>query len=199
MYTRVSSAAHNTRQEYLHPVHFQNQISRHIRNSHRSRRKEIRNRALELLIRSTLVDNMVLHISRVRTWLDSVPRDISNAIDKRMTGSAMVALIIILDLELPVRIHVHFPGVVEFVAAGREVEPLHSRFAVHRLELVFPFHVWLPGLEIHPDEANVVDVNMDREEGVLGFIKVGDRFEAGRFGEVPLETVGPSVVFAGED
>lgn len=34
---------------------------------------------------------------------------------------------------------------------------------------------------------------------MLGFIEVGDRFKAGRFGEVPLEAVGPSVVFAGED
>jgi hypothetical protein len=94
-----------------------------------------------------------------------------------MACCAVITLIVIVDQRLPVRLAVHLPTMVE-LELFPEIEPLHlyvvSRpllrghhrepyhLLIHALITLLPADVGLPCLQICPNEAEFVNVDIDR-------------------------------------
>ena len=116
--------------------------------------------------------------------------------DIRMGGRAVVALVEVVGQDLPVVFAVQLIRAHEIVVV--EVIGFVPFLLVDILEMLFPRHLrGLLRIQIDPDEAIHIDLDMDSEEAVL--VLVDPVLEAGRFGQFAIQAVGPSVVSAGQD
>jgi len=94
-----------------------------------------------------------------------------------MACCAVITLIVIVDQRLPVRLAVHFPAVVELelfpeiellhlyvvsrpLLRGYHQEPYH--LLIHALITLLPADAGLACLQICPNEAKFVNVDIDR-------------------------------------
>ena len=104
--------------------------------------------------------NVMLHISSC--WLDSVSRQIRYCTDEWMGCRTVITFVVIFNNPFPVRIQIHFPVMVKFIIPCI-IEVLHPGLLVNLMKLVFPFYIWIAGLKIDPNEAGLVDVDVDGE------------------------------------
>lgn len=87
-----------------------------------------------------------------------------------MTRWTMVAFVVVVRQDLPVIVTCHLPRVIELVIV--EVELLTSLLPVDSFEIVVPGDLWLCfAVKIDPDQTMVINMDMDRKETVLCFVK----------------------------
>lgn len=115
-----------------------------------------------------------------------------------MRNLAMITFVIVICEGFPVVIALHAPDVIELIF--REVKMFEPLLGVNPLKVVCPFHFWFWGrIQVDPDEANGIDVHMDRKEAMVLFVERRDGVEARGLGKFSVYTVRPAVIFAGED
>lgn len=130
--------------------------------------------------------------------VDTVGREVCDGGDVRMGGLAMIALVVVVSCYLPVVGGVDLPDVIEFVLVPLELSK--PFLGVGTTEVFLPRYLGLLlAVEVDPDEAVDVNVDVDWEETVLGLVKARDVLVPGGFGELAVQSVRPSVVSAGED
>lgn len=114
-----------------------------------------------------------------------------------MRNSAMVAFVVVISKCFPIVIAVHLPCVVECVLA--EVESLEALLRVDTLEIIFPRDGIWRRVQIDPDEAQRISVNMHGEQTLVLFLESRDVIELRGFGQFSVEAVRPPMVLARKD
>ena len=129
--------------------------------------------------------------------LNTISAQVGNLGEIRVGGQAVVALVVVVSQELPVVVASHLPSVVELVVV--KVVVLQPLRLIDASKLRVPGNLRpLTSIEVHPDEAGVVNVNMDREEAVDRLVEAGEVLVARGFGQLAVKPVGPAVVLARE-
>lgn len=135
--------------------------------------------------------NIVNDVSTLR--LNVVSLQVSHRRDIGVCCLAVIALVIVVSQDLPVIVAVHLPGVVEDIFI--EVEVLVLLLGVGAGEVVLPRHLRrFFGVKVDPDEAIVVNVGVDVEKPILGFVEALELLVAGSFCQVAAETVRPAMI-----
>lgn len=124
---------------------------------------------------------------------DKVRVEIGNLGNIGMGTLAVVALVVVVCENLPVVVTLHLPGVVKLIVL--KVVLLEAGLRVDALKVFVPRNLGrIFAIKVDPDEALVVNVDVDREKTVLGNVKITDVLEARRIGEVAVEIIGPAVL-----
>lgn len=138
-----------------------------------------------------LCGNIVDDVASPR--LDIVRLEVSHRRNVGMGGLAVVALVVIVGQYLPVVVTVHLPGVVKDIVI--EVELFVLLLGISASEVILPCHLWrVFGVKVDPDEAIVVNVGVNAEQPVLGFVKTLKLLVTRSLRQVPAETVRPAMV-----
>lgn len=77
--------------------------------------------------------------------------------------------------------------IIDIVVHGERLQPL---LRIRTGALLLPrdagFQV---GFEIHPDKSTTIDVQMNRKETIILFVKIFTVLKAGRLGQIPAQTI----------
>lgn len=129
---------------------------------------------------------VVLHVAFFE--LDVVAVDREEGGDIRVGCLAVVALVEVVRGDLPVVVRVELVRVVERVLV--EVELVKTRLLVDACEGFSPGDFGrFAGVQIHPDEALGVNMQVDWEEAVLFLFKFAQGVVVRGFGEFAVQTV----------
>lgn len=138
----------------------------------------------------------------VSVWLDAVFGQVRDTSDEWMRCSAVIALVVVINNSLPVGIQFLIPFVIISIFS-RNVELVHPVTLVEVSQLILPLYTGLlplfGGLEVHPYEPSLVDMDMNGKEAMLALVEALDSVEPWCFREVALEAIRPAVVFATQD
>lgn len=114
-----------------------------------------------------------------------------------VTRRTMVAFIVIVGQNLPVVVSLHFPNVIEFVFI--EVELLTPCLRVNAFKFVLPGYLWLLlAIKVDPDEALIVDVDMNGKQTIFALVKMVQLLISGSLSKRPIQPIRPSMVLAGK-
>jgi hypothetical protein len=95
--------------------------------------------------------------------LDVVGVEVGDSGDIRVGNLAVIALVIVVGQDLPVEFALHIPGVIKLVLL--EVVVLESGLLIDSLKVIRPSDLrGLAGIQVDPDEAILVKVNMNGDE-----------------------------------
>jgi hypothetical protein len=72
-------------------------------------------------------------------------------------------------------------------------------FFVDTFIALFPANVGLTRLQVRPDEAKLVNVDIDRKKTLLCSVEPFNSIEAGCFREFAVQSIAPTVILATED
>lgn len=114
-----------------------------------------------------------------------------------MARGTMITFIVVVGQNLPVIVACHLPCMVKLVVV--KVELLASLLLIYTLEFIIPANFWFGfAIQIDPDEAVVVNVDMDRKEAVLCLIKPGNLIIPWSLGQLAIQSVRPAMIPACE-
>lgn len=99
-------------------------------------------------------------------------------------------LVIIVCQSLPVVIANQTPLMIKVVLA--HVELGQPWLKIHILEVILPWTGFLISIEIHPNKPKMIDMNMNLEETVGGFVKVGQVLVLRRLCKLAIEAIRPT-------
>lgn len=87
-----------------------------------------------------------------------------------MSGLAVVTLVVVVSEDLPIVVPVHLPGVIKDIVIKVEVFVL--LLGIGTLKVILPRNLGrFFGVKVDPDEAIVVNVGVNTEQPVLGFVE----------------------------
>lgn len=115
-----------------------------------------------------------------------------------MCRRTVVALVIVVRQDLPVVRPILIPGVIVDIVI--KVEVLVSFLLIDSSVLLLPRDLWsLLAIEVNPYEPVLIDLNMDREQTIAFLLETREFLISGGFGELPVKSIRPAVVFASKD
>lgn len=137
--------------------------------------------------------------------LDVVGVEVCNFGDFRMRDPAVIALVVVVGQDLPVKFAFHVPGVIEDVVL--EIVVVEPRLLVDPVKVVLPSNLGGLGcVEVHPDETVSVNVHMDRREifaeeslDVVLLVFADDELVANDVVSDPVAGVGDAMLVRGEE
>ncbi len=129
--------------------------------------------------------------------LHLVGAQVGNGRNVWVRNLAVVTFVIVIGEDFPVVFALHLPSMIINVIV--EVVILKSRLGIHATKIVIPgyFRRRL-AIQIDPDESIVINVYMDRQKAVLGLVKVFHVLITRRFGQLPVQSIRPSMILAGK-
>lgn len=115
----------------------------------------------------------------------------------RMRRGTVIALIEVVCENLPVVVSLHAVLVVENIVL--KLDLVQSLLLVDAVEMLLP-RLWVVGaVEVDPDEAIGIDLEVNLEETVLALVESIKHIVVGGLGEVATQTIRPAVILAGKD
>jgi hypothetical protein len=100
-------------------------------------------------------------------------------------------LVVVINQGLPVKGAIHFPAMIINVVVHNEF--LQSFLCIDAGALLLPRDAWFGCcLEIHPDKAAFINVQMNWKETVLFLFEIFIILEAGRFRQISVQAIRPS-------
>lgn len=126
-----------------------------------------------------------------------VSLDIGQGGDIWVRSRTMVAFIEVFCESLPVVRPFHCVFAVKDIVV--KIVLLVSFLNVNTCKIIFPGHFrYVFAVEVDPDESNCVDVDVDTKQAIDTLIEAGELIIFRSLGQLPIKTVGPSMVSAGE-
>lgn len=139
---------------------------------------------------------MVLNVSILGVTVERVK--VEEGWDVRVSRRAMVAFVEVVRGKLPVVVSLNVVCVIEVVVG--KVNCCISLLHIDIVEVLFPAHFRrFLCVHVDPDEAVTVDLRVDLEETILFLIEVAEVGVTRSLGQLPVQTIRPSMVPAGED
>lgn len=130
--------------------------------------------------------------------VDRIRRQVCQSADVGMSGRTVITFVIIVSQNFPIVIPFHLPKVIKDIVFKMEL--LVSLLRVDAFKVILPRHFRrLLGIEIDPDEARAVNVHMNRKQTIILLLKSIQVLITRSFGQFPIQSIRPSVVFAREN
>lgn len=124
--------------------------------------------------------------------------EVRNAGNIRTGRLAVIALVVVVGQDFPVVLSLQLPGVVELVVL--KVVGSEPLLLLGAVKGVGPGNFRLrTGVQVHPDESILVNVDMERQKAVGGLVESSEILISRGLGELAVEAVRPPVVFARQD
>jgi hypothetical protein len=147
------------------------------------------NQACRLLLR--LGGNIVNDVASL--CLHVVGLEVSHRRDVGVSGLAVVTLVVIVGEDLPIVVPVHLPGVIKDIVI--KVEVFIFLLGIGTLKVLLPRDIWgFFGVKVDPDETILVNVGVNTQQPVLGFVETLKLLVARSLCEVAAEAIRPAVV-----
>lgn len=115
----------------------------------------------------------------------------------RMRCGAVVALVEVIGQDLPVVVTLHAVLMIQLIVL--KVGVCKSVLLINGVEVLGPRLRVIRAVEVDPDEAIAIKLEMDLEKTVLALVETFENVVVGRLGKVAAQTVRPTVVLAGKD
>lgn len=114
-----------------------------------------------------------------------------------MGRGAVIAFVKVVGQNLPVVLALHAVFLVESVVIP--VDLLKTFLLINTLEVASPRFRVLRAVEVDPDKAIRIDLEMDLEKAVLALVEVLELVVVGCLGEVATQSIRPTMVLACKD